>query len=60
MDNERSDSAVYKGWEGSEAAVQEEVVVQGCPLTELISVILSQLKCIVVFNNILCLQNVRY
>lgn len=59
MENERSDSAVYKGWEGSEAAVQDEVGVQGCPLTELISVILSQLKCIVVINNISCLHNVR-
>lgn len=59
MENERSDSAVYRGWEGSEAAVQGEVGEQGCPLTELISVILSQLKCIVIFNNISCLHNVR-
>lgn len=39
MANERSGSVVYKGWEGSEAAVQDEFDVQGCPLTELISVI---------------------
>lgn len=43
----------------SEIAGQDKVGVQGCPLVEIISVIFSYLKCVVISNNRLFVHNMQ-